>query len=195
MSSDFDSLFPREWRPDEEKRPSREGLPLEPENRIPPVEGLPLEPENRLPRILNEKEVKVVNVFEGIVNSPGTSTPAQVSTFVLLRDNRGREFRIFVVRDVAYAISLALSGDAPDRPYTHDLMKVMLDRMGAKVDHVIIDDLWQDTFYAKIYLLRNGEKETLEIDSRPSDALALALRYRAPIYVAEAVLDAVQSES
>ncbi len=179
MSSDFESIFGGNWRPDEDARL--------------PAEGISSEQENRAPRALNEKEVKVVNVFEGIVNTPGTTIPSQVSTFVLLRDNKGREFRIFVVRDVAYAISLALSEEAPDRPYTHDLMKVILDRMGAKVERVIIDDLWQDTFYAKIYLIRNGESDTIEIDSRPSDALALALRFRAPIYVAEAVLESIQS--
>ena len=71
---------------------------------------------------------------------------------MLLRDNRGRDLRIFVVRDVAYAISLRRSPESPDRPYTHDLMRTMLERFGGKVDRIIIDDLWQDTFYAKIYL-------------------------------------------
>lgn len=176
MGNDFKDLF-GDWRPDEEGRTGGEGMPAE--------------PENRMRRVLNEKEVKVVNVFEASYETP-QGTPSQQTTFVLLRDNRGREFRIFVLRDVAVAISMALENETPDRPFTHDLMKSMLDRLGAKVERITIDDLWQDTFYAKITLSYNNE--TMDIDARPSDALALGLRYRAPIYVAEAVLEAAQQE-
>ncbi|MCW3099523.1 MAG: hypothetical protein JWL77_5141 [Chthonomonadaceae bacterium] len=181
MSSDFEGIFGGDWKPEDERRY--------------PQENGSGEPENRAPRALYEKEVKVVNVFEGIVSGPNVAPSAQTTTFVLLRDNRGRDLRIFVVRDVAYAISLAVSEESPGRPYTHDLMRTMLERLGAKVDRVIIDDLWQDTFYAKIYIMRSGSNEVMEIDSRPSDAIALALRFRAPIYVAEAVLEAAQAES
>lgn len=181
MSSDFEGLFDSGWKPEDERRL--------------PQENGPGEPENRSPRALHEKEVKVVDVYEGVISGPNPVPPPQATTFVLLRDNRGRDLRIFVVRDVAYAISLAVKEETPDRPYTHDLMRTMLERLGAKVERVIIDDLWQDTFYAKIYLLREGMKELMEIDARPSDAIALALRFRAPIYVAEAVLEAAQCES
>ena len=180
MSSDFEGIFGGDWKPENERRfPGDDGTG---------------EPENRAPRALYEKEVKIVNVFEGVVTGAVAGPTPQTTTFVLLRDNRGRNLRIFVVRDVAYAISLAVSDESPDRPYTHDLMRVMLERLGAKVDRVIIDDLWQDTFYAKVYLLRTGSTDVLEIDSRPSDAIALALRFKAPIYVAEAVLEAAQGE-
>ncbi len=182
MSSDFEGIFGGDWnKPEDERRF--------------PLEDGSVEPENRAPRPLYEKEVKVVNVFEGIVSGPNANPSAPITTFVLLRDNRGRELRIFVVRDVAYAISLAISDEIPDRPYTHDLMRTMLERLGTKVDRVIIDDLWQDTFYAKIYLTREGTKDVMEIDSRPSDAIALGLRFRAPIYVAEAILESTQTES
>ena len=66
-------------------------------------------------------------------------------------------------------------------------MKNIMDRLSVTVERVTIDDLWQETFYARITLDHNGE--TLDIDARPSDAIALALRYRAPIYVAEEVLE------
>ena len=181
MSSDFEGIFPGDWKPGDERQF--------------PLESGSGEPENRTPRVLYEKEVKVVNVFEGVVTGPAGGPAPQPTTFVLLRDNRGRDIRIFVVRDVAYAISLAVAEESPDRPYTHDLMRVMLERLGAKVERVIIDDLWQDTFYAKVYLLRAGSTDVLEIDSRPSDAIALALRFHAPIYVAEAVLEAAHSEN
>lgn len=84
---------------------------------------------------------------------------------------------------------MALEGDVPDRPMTHDLLKNVIERMGGSVERIIVDDLWQSTFYAKITIVRNGE--SLEIDSRPSDAIALALRVHAPIYVAEPVFESI----
>ena len=177
--SDFKDLFPNNWRPDD-LRVGKEG-------------DFP-EPENRTQRPLNEREVKVVNVYEGVYESVGGSgQPAHSTTFVLLRDNKGREFRVFVLRDMAYAISLALDSDAPDRPFTHDLMKTMIERLGAAVERVTVDDLWQDTFYAKITLTRDGE--TMDIDARTSDAIAIALRFRAPIYVAEWIIESAQHDS
>ena len=172
MGNDFKDLF-GDWRPDDE--------------RFGASEGSVGQPETRSSRALNEKEVKVVNVYE-----VDTGNPLHNTTFVLLRDRHGREFKIFVMRDVAVAISMAIEGDQPDRPYTHDLMRVVLDRLGASVERVTIDDLLQETFYAKITLAR-GE-ELIDIDARPSDAIAMALRYRAPIYVAESVLESTQTE-
>ncbi len=179
MGNDFKDLF-GDWKPedDNERREAASD-----------ASGM----ERRPYRALNEKEVRVINVFEGVMEQSDASAPSSPTTFVLLRDNMGRRFRIFVVRDVAYAISMALEGDTPDRPFTHDLMKSLLERLGATVERVTIDDLWQDTFYAKITIVQN--ERTLDIDARPSDAIALALRFRAPIYVAEAVLEATQSDS
>lgn len=174
--SDFRDLFGNMGGPEDDRRHSSDELGPETENR-----GY---------RALNEKEVRVVNVYEGIYDSPGAQ-PSR-STFVLLRDNRGREFKIFVLRDVALAISQGLENDPPDRPFTHDLIKTMVERLGAKVERITIDDLWHDTFYAKIGLIQGSE--SIEIDARPSDAIAIALRFRAPIYVAEAVLEASQPD-
>jgi len=172
VGNDFKDLF-GDWRPDD----------------------TPPEPEGRAQRPLNEKEVKVVNVWEGILEPQGLFGNAETrqTYFIQLRDNQGREFRIFVLRDMALSISLALENENPDRPFTHDLMKAILERMGATIERVTIDDLWQDTFYAKVVITYNGQ--TMEIDARPSDAIALALRFRAPIYVAEYVLEAAQHES
>lgn len=174
MGNDFRDLF-GDWRPEDEGRNKPEEFFAE--------------PENRGRRQLNEKEVKVVNVYEATETSGVNTTK---TTFVLLRDNFGREFRIFVLPDVAFAISLALENSIPDRPFTHDLMRTIMERLGGTVERVTIDDLWQDTFYAKITLARNGE--SMDIDARPSDAIAIALRFRAPIYVAESVLEAAQQD-
>ncbi len=169
MGSDFKDIF-GDWRPDDDDRASSERSS---------------EPERRPDRSLNEKEVRVVNVYE-IDNGHGNES----TIFILLRDNIGREFKIFVKRDVAYAISMAIGNETPDRPFTHDLMKTVMERTGASVERITIDDLWQDTFYAKISIVTNGISQ--DIDSRPSDALAMAIRFRAPIYVAESVLESTQ---
>jgi len=176
VGNDFKDLF-GDWSPEDERRVS-------------PDSSLP-EPENRTRRPLQEKEVRVVNVYEAVMESFGTQ-PAQKTTFVLLRDNSGRECRIFVLPDVAMAISLGLEPGTPERPFTHDLMKTLIERLGGAVERVTIDDLWQETYYARITVTHGTE--VMDIDARPSDAIALALRFRAPIYVAESVLEAAQQE-
>lgn len=200
MAGDFDKLFGDDWPPPDfeaEGGPASlrgrgdEGgfgsLPSLPEDEslfpseVPP-QDFTTENENRSPRALNEKEVKVMGVYMHQENK----MPAQ--HFVLLRDNRGRRAPIWVGQFEAWAISFALEGDPPERPMTHDLFKLMLDRLGATIDRIIIDDLWNETFYAKIGLVK-PDGETLELDARPSDAIALALRSRAPIYMAENVLE------
>jgi len=87
----------------------------------------------------------------------------------------------------ADAIAVKLQGVTVPRPLTHDLLNSVVDSLGATVDHIIISDLKSDTFYAKIVL--SVDSESMEIDSRPSDALALAVRTDVSIYVDESVLD------
>lgn len=144
-------------------------------------EGLTSEIENRQPRQLDEKEVKVMGVYE---HQEQGMPPA---AFVLLRDSHSRQVLIWIGRFEAYAISVAMEGSSYDRPMTHDLLKIAIDRLGGKVERIIIDDLWQDTYYAKITV--STDTETIDIDARPSDAVALALRAQAPIYMAESVLE------
>lgn len=129
-----------------------------------------------------ELEVRVTGVYERIEHGQPRALLVQ------LRDNYGRSVPIVIGPFEAHAIVTALNDDAPPRPMTHDLTRNILTRLGVSIDRVVIDDLWQGTFYAKIYLLHGDEE--IEIDSRPSDAIALALRFRAPIYMAESVLEA-----
>jgi bifunctional DNase/RNase len=137
-------------------------------------------------RKLNEKEVKVVGVFEHAeVGSEGSGP----QTFVLLQDRRERKVPIWIGRFEAFAISTALQGEQLDRPMTHDLLKTTIERLGATVDRVIVDDLWQETFYAKLILQQHDQ--IIEIDCRPSDAIALAVRTKAPLFVAESVFETV----
>jgi hypothetical protein len=85
----------------------------------------------------------------------------------------------------ASAIAMELEGVKPPRPLTHDLMRDLLLKLDAQVDRVVISDLKDETYYGSIIL--KTAKEQLEIDARPSDAIALALRTESPIFVVEAV--------
>jgi bifunctional DNase/RNase len=179
VGNEFKDLF-GDWQPGDERS-------IPPRNEGDPLSG---EPENRTPRALNEKEVRILGVFEHTLELNPNSAGSQ--TFVLLQDNLGRRVPIFIGRPEAFAISMAMESEELDRPMTYDLMKLVIDRLGANVERVVIDDLWQDIFYAKITVARNGDIH--DIDCRPSDALNIALRYRAPIYMAEAVIESIEQK-
>lgn len=109
---------------------------------------------------------------------------------VLLREEGGeRHLPIFIGAPEATAIVYALQGMATPRPMTHDLLKTVIDDLDARVDRVEIVGLSEGTFFARVHLEAHGAH--LEIDSRPSDALALAVRYdpAVPIFATEEVLD------
>jgi bifunctional DNase/RNase len=107
---------------------------------------------------------------------------------VILRElERDRYLPIWIGPWEASAIAMKLQGQAPERPLTHDLFATVLDVLGATVREVIIADLADETFRARIMLELAGR--AIEIDSRPSDALALAVRTGARIFAAEAVLE------
>ena len=93
---------------------------------------------------------------------------------------------IWIGPNEADSIALKLQEVSVPRPLTHDLLGSVIDNLGASVDHIVVSDLNDDTFYAKIVLDHNGDK--LEVDSRPSDAIALAVRSESPIYAEESVL-------
>lgn len=107
---------------------------------------------------------------------------------VILKDvDSERYLPIWIGPFEAEAITLELQQVELARPLTHDLLKAVITEMGARVSHVLVNDLRDDTFYARIVLDNNGQ--ALEIDSRPSDSIALAVRAKAPIFVAESVMD------
>jgi len=112
---------------------------------------------------------------------------------VILRDDDQVEMLpIWVGKAEASSISLALEKVAPPRPMTHDFMKSYLDAFDAKVISVVITDLSENTYFAKIHLMY-GDSE-YAVDSRPSDAIALALRTQAPIFASESVIRKQSSE-
>ncbi len=87
----------------------------------------------------------------------------------------------------ADAIAVKLQGVAVQRPLTHDLLNSVIDTLGGVVNSIVVNDLKNDTFFAKVIIDTSGKQ--MEVDSRPSDALALAVRTGVPIYAAESVLD------
>jgi bifunctional DNase/RNase len=105
---------------------------------------------------------------------------------------RGEYLPIFVTADQAKAIQLALTGEPFERPLTHDLLVEMLTEFGGAIDGVRIDDLAEQTFYAKIDAERyeDGRPQRYVFDARPSDAIALAVRVDCTITVSDEVLDA-----
>ncbi len=109
------------------------------------------------------------------------------SIVVLKDETTGRTLPIWVGLFEANAITMGIENTYAPRPMTHDLMKNIIEGMNATVRHITVNDLRSNTFYATISLQVEGRP--VEIDSRPSDAIALALRVKAPIFVAEKVLD------
>ena len=119
-----------------------------------------------------------------------SSSPATGGAYaILLKEVDGKKrLPIIIGAFEAQAIALEIEGIKPPRPLTHDLLKQLTDSLGATVLEIIIDELRDNTFYAKIVLEVSGFSQ--EIDARPSDAIALAVRAQAPIYVSETVMQA-----
>jgi hypothetical protein len=120
--------------------------------------------------------------------------PVSNSPIVVLKDEEEKFFLpIWVGIFEANAIALQLENVATPRPMTHDLLKNLIGELQGRVTRIVINDLRDSTFFAQIGILTAGK--TLEVDARPSDAIALALRTEAPIFVAQAVLDQAQTIS
>jgi bifunctional DNase/RNase len=123
--------------------------------------------------------------------------PVSNSPIVVLKDEEEKFFLpIWVGIFEANAIALQLENVATPRPMTHDLLRTAIAELDARVTRIVINDLRDSTFFAQIRVIvsrSGGSDRTLELDARPSDAIALALRTEAPIYVAQSVLDQAQT--
>jgi bifunctional DNase/RNase len=109
---------------------------------------------------------------------------------IVLKELEGkRSFPIIIGLNEAWAIDRAVKGISTPRPLTHDLITRIIESLNADVERVVISDLRNNTFYAKIVLRQDGN--IIEIDSRPSDAVALAMQKNTPIFVASKVLEEV----
>jgi bifunctional DNase/RNase len=107
---------------------------------------------------------------------------------VLLKTAEGNKFLpIWIGHPEAAAILMKLQSQAPPRPMTHDLLSDVLDQLGAQIIRITVTELRENTFYAQITLQQDGSE--IEVDSRPSDAIALAIRAEAPIFAADRVIE------
>jgi bifunctional DNase/RNase len=121
--------------------------------------------------------------LKGLMIDPITNMP-----IIILRDREGgRVLPIWVGVFEANAIAMQLEKILSPRPMTHDLLRDTIEHLGAKIERIVISDFRDSTFFATMYIERDGR--TIEIDARPSDAMALALRSDALIFVEEAVLE------
>ena len=131
--------------------------------------------------------MEIEMTIKGLMIDPITNMP-----IIILRDGDGqRVLPIWVGVFEANAIALQLESVQTPRPMTHDLMKNLLEEMGASIERVVVCDLRENTFYATIYL--RTQQRTIAVDSRPSDAIALALRTQSPILVEESVIEGARS--
>jgi len=127
--------------------------------------------------------MQIEMTIKGLMVDPITNMP-----IVILRDREGqRVLPIWVGPNEANAIALQIENVATPRPMTHDLLRNVIQDLNAAVQKVVVCDLQDNTFYALIYLSLNSG--VVAIDARPSDAIALALRARAPIFVEDSVID------
>lgn len=137
---------------------------------------------------MSDKPVMVELKVEGLALDQDNST------VVLLREAEGeRAIPIWIEPSQAYSMSRELEGKKPARPLTHDLMRDALEQLGARIVRVVISDAHDNTYFARITLQPATGPEK-ELDSRPSDAIAMALRMNAPILISETLLARVVQE-
>jgi len=131
--------------------------------------------------------VEIEMTVKGPISDPITNMP-----IVILREVSGeRVLPIWVGVFEGTAIELQMENVQPPRPMTHDLLKAVIDQLGGHVERIVVCALKENTFYATLHV--RSEKGPLTVDARPSDAIALALRTKARIYVEESVIQSARS--
>lgn len=138
-----------------------------------------------MPRLALDVEINIM--IEVIIDSIRVSLMTQDRIVVLKDTNNDRYLPIWIGPCEADAITAELQQQPAKRPLTHDLLKSTIRELGGKVVHILINELRNDVYYARI-LIDLADRQ-VEIDSRPSDAIALAVRVKSPIFVAESVMD------
>jgi bifunctional DNase/RNase len=122
-----------------------------------------------------------------VVDSIRVSLLTQHRVVVLRETDSRRYLPIWIGPFEADAIAVAIQGHEPQRPMTHDLLRAMIGDLGGQLAHIMVNDIQDNTFFARIVIEQNGR--LVEVDSRPSDAIALAVRTDVPIFVEARVLD------
>jgi hypothetical protein len=131
----------------------------------------------------NRDDLILTEMFVRTVGVDITGRPL----IILADEDERRLLPIWIGHFEAQAIAVGLREEPLERPFTHDLLHTVIGELGHAVDRVVVSDLKDGTYYATVVLANGGERR--DIDARPSDAIALALRAKAPIFVADSVLD------
>lgn len=126
-------------------------------------------------------------MIEVVVESIRVNMANYKRVVMLKEKDSTRYLPIWIGHFEADAIAIPMQKVPVSRPLTHDLLRSAIGALGARLEHVIINDLAEETFYAKLILYHDGK--SVEVDARPSDAIALAIRWEVPIFVEERVLD------
>ena len=130
---------------------------------------------------------KVITMMEMVVHGVNLDVMTNQPVIILKDAESHRFLPIWIGQFEATSILMEIQGIKPSRPLTHDLLKSIIEKLEATVQRIVINDLKDGTFYARIHMTKNSRK--LEIDARPSDAIALAVRIKVPIFAAEKVVD------
>jgi bifunctional DNase/RNase len=138
-------------------------------------------------QILKDRQPYVEKIQVDILGLSTSPSSGGAYALILKEVEGERRLPIIIGAFEAQSIALEMEGIKPPRPLTHDLLKNVIDTLGVSLQEVFINDLREGTFYAKIFL--EGIAENQEIDSRPSDAIALAVRFGVPIYVSDIVMN------
>ncbi|MBM3939435.1 MAG: bifunctional nuclease family protein [SAR202 cluster bacterium] len=128
-------------------------------------------------------------MLEMVIDSIRVSLMNYQRVVILKQREAERYLPIWIGSPEADAIAVKLQDVSVPRPLTHDLLGSVIKTLGARVERVVVSDLSNDTFFAKLVLARDGENGAIEVDCRPSDAIAVAVRASVPIYVEDMVLD------
>ena len=144
----------------------------------------PLAPERKMKVRPKVEEAHIMP--EMVIDSIRVSLMNYQRVVILKERDADRYLPIWIGPAEAEAIAVKLQDVAVPRPLTHDLLRSVITTLGAGVNHIVVSDLENDTFFAKVIIQFNGQ--TSEVDCRPSDAIALAVRAEAPIFVEESVL-------
>ena len=127
------------------------------------------------------------DLIEVAVDSIRVHMPTGQHVVILKEKDNDRYLPIWIGVFEANAIALKITGVAPERPITHDLMATTFGELAIKVNRIVVTSLADEVFFARLFISQNGRE--VDIDSRPSDAIALAVRFECPIFVAREVLD------
>jgi bifunctional DNase/RNase len=165
------------------RRPRREGFAMEQLSPTPDA-GLEAQANGRLKP---EGGFETDDLIEVTVDSIRVHLPTQQHVVILKERRADRYLPIWIGNFEANAIAMKIQGMAPERPITHDLVRTTFGELGITLSRIVVTSLSEEVFYARLHLLSSGRE--IDIDSRPSDAIALAVRFECPIFVSTQVLD------